>query len=445
MGSTCRRNESLLYDKTLGMSFTRRSFLGASLAACAAPLFAQQAPALLPASKGRRVVVIGGGWGGLSAARHLRDLAPELEVVLVEKNAAFFSMPLSNQWLAGRVDAKVLTHDYAAAATAFGYTFIRAEVSGIDRTQRRVRTAGGTLDYDWLVLAAGIRHDYAAWLGDDARAIARVRERFFCAWTPGGEFAALKDRLAAFAGGDLVMTIPSPPYRCQPAPYERALVIGRMIKDRGLRARLHVLDANALPQRFAEAFEDDYRNQIAHYAHAKVKAIDPFNKTISTDFDDLRFDEAILMPPQQAGDLAWQAGLVGKDAEGKPGSWAAQDPVHLHAKEDERVFLVGDLIDRASLLFGHYPKSGHMASRLGAIAAHEIAARAKNKTPETLLPESSCFIYSRLEPAELTRIDTSYRLRGDGVIVQTTRQHHDPNPRGEDVEWAKGMFADLFG
>ena len=78
--------------------------LAAALAACAAPLFAQQAPALLPASKGRRVVVVGGGWGGLSAARQLRALAPELEVVLVERNPAFFSMPLSNKWLAGLVD-----------------------------------------------------------------------------------------------------------------------------------------------------------------------------------------------------------------------------------------------------------------------------------------------------------------------------------------------------
>ena len=188
------------------MEFTRRRFLAASLTACAAPLFAQQAPALLPAAKGRRVVVVGGGWGGLSAARHLRDLAPELDVVLMEKNAAFFSLPLSNQWLDGRIDGALLMHDFAAAAKAYGYAFIRAEVSAIDRERRRIHTANGTVDYDWLVLAAGIRHDYAAWLGDDARAIAQVRERFFCAWTPGAELAALKARLDAFSGGDLVMT-----------------------------------------------------------------------------------------------------------------------------------------------------------------------------------------------------------------------------------------------
>ena len=431
--------------KLCGMSLTRRRFLSAALAACAAPLFAQQAPALLPASKGRRVVVVGGGWGGLSAARQLRALAPELEVVLLEKNPSFFSMPLSNKWLAGLVDEKLLTHDYRDAAQAFGYLFIQAEVSAIDRDRRRVHTASGALDYDWLVLASGIRHDYAAWFGDDRRAIDAARTRFACAWTPGGEFRALKERLENFKGGDLVMTVPPPPYRCQLAVYERALVIGHLFKARAVLGRLTLLDPNPPPQRFAEVFEEQYKGRIAVLPHARVKSVDPFARTIATEFDDLRFDDAILMPPQQAGDLAWQAGLIGRDAEGKPSGWAAQEPLHLHALGDERVFLVGDLIDRASPLFGHYPKSGHLAAQLGRIAAREIAARARGAAAETQLPESRCFVATRMAPLESMRVDTQYRVRGDGLIVQTTKQHADFNPRGEDVEWAKGMFGELFG
>ena len=426
------------------MNSNRRRFLAASLAACTAPLFAQQSTALLTASKGRRVVIVGGGWGGLSAARHLRTLAPELDVVLLERNPSFFSMPLSNKWLAGLVDGKLLTHDYRAAAKACGYTFLQAEATAIDRDRRRVHTAQGTVDYDWLVLAVGIRHDYAAWFGDDARAIAHTRQNFFCAWTPGDEFRALKAKLENFKRGDLVMTVPPLPYRCQPAPYERALMIGHLFKSRAVPGRLTLLDPNPLPQRFADVFREQYRDQIVHVPHARVKAVDPFAKTIATEFDDIRFDDALLMPPQQAGELAWQAGLIGRDAEGKPTGWAAQDPLHLHAMGDERVFLAGDLIDRASPLFGHYPKSGHMAARLGRIAAQEIAARARGKAPETMLPESSCFVTTRLEPQESMRLDTQYRLRGDGLIVQTARQNVDPNPRGEDVEWAKGMFSEFL-
>jgi NADH dehydrogenase FAD-containing subunit len=175
-----------------------------------------------------------------------------------------------------------------------------------------------------------------------------------------------------------------------------------------------------------------------------VKSVDPFNKTISTDFDDFRFDDAILMAPQQAGDLVWQAGLIGRDAGGRPTGWAGQHPVHLHAIEDERVFLIGDLVGRVSPLFGHYPKSGHMANRQGRIAAREIAARARDVAPDMLLPESSCLMYTRAEPLEAIRIDTSYRFRGDGLIEQTVRQHYDPNPRGEDIAWAESMFGEFL-
>jgi len=397
--------------------------------------------------------VVGGGWGGLAAARQLRALAPELEVVLLEKNASFFSMPLSNKWLAGLVDEKLLMHDYRIAATAYGYTFLQDEATALDRDRRRVHTAQGTLEYDWLVLAVGIRHDYAAWFGDDRRAIEEARGRFACAWTAGGEIRALKARLDGFKGGDLVMTIPPPPYRCQLAPYERALVIGHLLKTRavspsgtsfGTPGRLTLLDPNPPPQRFADVFAEHYGKQIAVVPHARVKAVDPFAKTIATEFDDIRFDEALLMPPQQAGDLAWQAGLIGRGADGKPTGWAAQDPLHLHAVGDERVFLVGDLIDRASPLFGHYPKSGHLAVHLGRIAAQEIAARARGQAPEALLPESSCFVTTRMAPQESLRVDTHYRLRGDGLVVQTTKQHADYNPRGEDVDWAKGMFRELL-
>ncbi|CAG0933261.1 MAG: Sulfide dehydrogenase [flavocytochrome c] flavoprotein chain [Rhodocyclaceae bacterium] len=427
------------------MAFTRRRLLSAALAACAAPLFAQQAPGLLPASKGRRVVVVGGGWGGLAAARHLRALAPELEVVLLERNPSFFSLPLSNQWLAGLVDGKLLAHDCRAAALTFGYTFLQAEVTAIDRERRRVHTATGTLDYDWLVLAVGIRHDWAAWFGDDRRTIDEARTRFACAWTPGGELVALKARLDNFRRGDLVMTVPSPPFRCQLAPYERALVIAHLFKTRAVPARLTLLDPNPPPQRFAEVFEAHYRDQIAVLPHARIRSVDPFAKTIATEFDDIRFDDALLMPPQQAGELAWQAGLIGHDKDGKPGGWAAQDPLRLHAAGDTRVFLVGDLIGPASPLFGHYPKSGHLAARLGRIAAREIAARARGSLPDATLPESSCFVMSALAPPESLRVDTRYRLRGDGLIVQATKQHADPNPRGEDADWAKGMFRELFG
>ena len=425
------------------MPFNRRTFLAASAALCAAP-FVGRAAELLPAGKGRRVVIVGGGWGGLSAARHLRDLAPDLEVVLLEKNPAFWSCPLSNKWLVNLVDTQFLVHDYATAARAYGYTFIQTEVSAIDRDKRRVVTAQGTLDYDWLILAVGIRYDYEAWYGNDRRAIDHTLRNYPCAYIPGKEPAALKEKLENFKGGDLVMTLPPMPYRCPPSPYERACMIGGLLKSRKIKGKLIVLDPNPSFLGFSRIFAEQYQDQIVYVPNARVKSVDPFNKTISTDFDDIRFDDAILMAPQQAGDLVWKAGLVAKDSEGKHTGWADQDPVHLHAREDERVFLIGDLMDKVSPLFGHYPKSGHMANRLGRIAAREIAARARGVVPEKLLPESVCYVFSSIDPLEAIRIDSRYKFRGDGLIAQSVKQARDPNPMGEDVQWAKSMFAEFL-
>lgn len=429
--------------------YTRRRFLAAGTALGAAffsaPLIGAALPALLPPAKGRRVVIVGGGWGGLSAARHLRDLVPDLEVVLLERNPSFWSCPLSNKWLADRVDGKLLAHDYAVAAKAYGYTFLQADVTDIDREQRRVITAQGALGYDWLILAVGIRYDYAAWFGNDRRAIGHTRENYPCAYLAGSEHPALKAKLTAFAGGDLVMNIPPMPYRCPPSPYERAVVIASLFKARKIKGKLIVLDPNPLMAAFKRAFFEHYREQIVYVPHARVKSVDPFAKVVSTDFDDYRFADAILMPPQQAADLVWQAGLIARDSTGKPSGWAEPDPLSLLARDDERVFLIGDLIDQVSPLFGRYPKGGHLAARLGRIAAQQIAARATGKEAEKRLPDSICHVLTSMEPEEMVRIDSQFKIRGDGLIAQTVTQTHDPNPRGEDVAWAKEMFAEFLG
>ena len=124
------------------MSFNRRTFLAASAALCAAP-FVGRAAELLPRPKGRRVVIVGGGWGGLSAARHLRDLAPDLEVVVLEKNPAFWSCPLSNKWLVGLMDTKFLVHPVLAWSQAPGInrSMNYAEVASVIETPLR-RLAG---------------------------------------------------------------------------------------------------------------------------------------------------------------------------------------------------------------------------------------------------------------------------------------------------------------
>ncbi|MDD5249536.1 MAG: FAD/NAD(P)-binding oxidoreductase [Rhodocyclaceae bacterium] len=428
------------------MSPTRRKFLTATAAFAAAlsvsaPLVVAAPSELLARTRKRRVVIVGGGWGGLAAARRLRDLAPDLEIVLIERNAEFWSCPLSNKWLAGFIDEALLVHDYKRAAAAYGYTFVQAAATEIDRDARRVLTDKGTLGYDWLILAVGIRNNYEAWYGDDYRAAAYTREHYPCAYVPGDEFRAIKHKLDSFAGGDLVMTLPPAPYRCPPSPYERACLIAWLLKSRGIKGKLTVIDPNPAALAFQRTF-DAFPDQLGYLPQSAIKSVDPFNRKIVTEFDEVRFDDAILMPPQQAGDLVRQAGLLARA--GHDQGWADLDPLHLHARADERIFLVGDLAGSVSPLFGSYPKSGHMAAALGRIAAAEIAARAHDQPPPQLLPESICHVFTSFDPPETTRFHTSYHLRGDGLVAQASDQKHDPNPRDEDVRWLKSQFADFL-
>jgi hypothetical protein len=337
------------------------------------------------------------------------------------------------------------------AAQAFGYAWVRAEVAAIDRERRQVQSSAGVLDYDWLVLACGIGEDYGAWFGGDAKgkdardAAAYTRQRYPSGFLAGDDVLALKRKIDGFAGGDLLMNIPPPPYRCPPAPYERAMLVAWLLKSRGIKGRLVLLDSGAgilgFPRLFAERFAD----RIVFIRYAPLKSVDPYRRIVTTDAEEFRFDDAILMPPQRAGELARQAGLVGSDAADNPGGWAEPHPLRLHARDDERVFLVGDLIGTVSPLFGQYPKSAHMAVRLGRLVAAEIAARARGVEAPDGLPESVCHVMSSVDPAESIRIEASYRRRGDGVLVQTVRQDRDPQPRGEDEAWAQGLFEETFG
>jgi NADPH-dependent 2,4-dienoyl-CoA reductase/sulfur reductase-like enzyme len=427
-----------------GVFLKRRHFMGASAALGVAALLPQASSAQANKARRPRVVVVGGGWGGLSAARYLHEFAPELDVTLLDRHPAFWSCPLSNKWLVGLLDGRLLTHEYTAAARAWGYRFVQAEVDAIDRDKRQVVTPAGRFDYDWLVLAEGIRHDYRTWFGDDHEAAALTQKQFPAAWTAGDEFRILHAKLNAFRGGDLLMTIPPAPFRCPPAPYERAALLAGWFAARKIPGRIVILDANPPFQEFQRLFHE-FGERVAYRAQTRVVGVDPRARIAKTEFEDFGFDDAILMPPQQAGDLAWQAGLIGRNGGGKPSGWADADPLSFVSRADERIFVAGDTLGHVSDLFGHYPKSAHMAVRQGRLVARQIAARAHDKPVAAEFPDSLCHIATRYAPPEAIRLATSYRLRGDGVLMQQAKTGRDPQPQGEDLAWLRSMLDEVFG
>jgi NADPH-dependent 2,4-dienoyl-CoA reductase/sulfur reductase-like enzyme len=419
----------------------RRGFLGL-LGASAGAWCATTPDATSPR---QRVVIIGGAWAGLSAARELRRLAPTLDVLVMDRTAQMRALPLSTPWLVDRTPQRLPPIDRAELAQRLGYRFVAADVTSIERAQRQVQTAQGIFPYDWLLLASGIDYDYRAWFGDDTAA-ARKTQAAFPAGFMADEMDTLKSGLVDYKGGDLVMNVPAPPYRCPPAPYERAMLLGWWLKTHGIKGRLVVLDATGGMPRFTRLFAERYPDQIEHRPYSVIRSIDPHARRLVTDDDELHFAHAMLVPPMGASALAEQAGLLGRDARGQPTRWAAADPLRLQALADDRIYLAGDLLDTVSPLFGHYPKTAHMAVRQGQLAAQQIAARSGQVAalPVTL-PQSICHVWLDAEPLEQLRMEAQYRLRGDGVIAQAMTQHDNPQPRDEDLQWAQGLYADALG
>jgi NADPH-dependent 2,4-dienoyl-CoA reductase/sulfur reductase-like enzyme len=403
------------------------------------------APARAAGAARQSVLVVGAGWAGLSAARALRRDAPELDITVLDRGTALRALPLSNPWLVGRTPERLPRLDLAALAQSQGWRFVAGEVQSIDRERRVVHTAQGRHAYDWLVLAAGAECDYSAWFGDDTRAATQARTVYPAGFV-ASELDALQRGLERFEGGDLVMTVPPPPYRCPPAPYERAVLIAWWIKTRGLRAKLTVLDAGAGLQRFNRLFADRYAAQIEHRPHSVLRVVDPFARKIVTDEGELRFDHAMLLPPMRAPALVAGAGLLGRDAQGQATRWAAVDPLQLRAPADARVYLAGDVLDKVSDLFGAYPKTAHVACHLGAAVAQQVAAASRGQAaPAAALPQSICHVWLDADPPEQMRLEAQYRQRGDGVITQSVRQHDNPQPRDEDLLWARALMASHLG
>lgn len=444
------------------MTLNRRQFLAAGAALGATGALAQptqplpflitlQSQPLLPKATGKRVVVCGGGWGGVSAAKNLKRLDPSLEVVVLERNPVFFSCPMSNKWLVDVVDTNFLTFSYLKVAEKYGYQFIQTEVTAFERDKKRVITAQGWIDYDYLIVSAGIRYNYEAWFGEDRKAAAYTKAHFPSAYIPTAEHFQLKQSIQNFSGGDLVMTLPPPPHRCPPSPYERACLIAGLIKQRKIKGRITILDPKPrimpIGGGYREAFEELYKDQITYVPNAVIKEVDPYNKKIKTAVGDFSFDHGILMSPHQAGDMAWKAGLIGRNSEGRLTGWAGVDPLFLNMKDDPDVYVIGDAVGAVSPQFNYYPKAGHVANYQGRIVANYIAQRVKGREPKYALPDNLCFMMVNTAPQEAVAVRFKYHVDDKGVIIQEQVDDDWRRPElvTEDFEWYGRIVEDMFG
>jgi sulfide dehydrogenase [flavocytochrome c] flavoprotein subunit len=355
-----------------------------------------------------RVVVIGGGFGGATAAKYVRKMDPNIEVTLVEREGRYATCPFSNTVLAGIHDMDFITHGYAALSERHGVNVVHADATGIDPVGHKVTLEdGSTLDYDRLVVSPGIDFEWGAIEGYDEAASHRMPH----AWKAGPQTVALRRQLEAMLdGGVVVIAPPANPFRCPPGPYERASLIAHYLTAQKPRSKILILDAKdkfSKQPLFTQGWEALYPGMIEWRSRAndgRVRAVDPDAMTVMTEFDEVQADVINVIPPQKAGRIAHVAGLV--DTSG----WCPVDQKTFESTLHEDVHVLGD-----ACIAGKMPKSGYAASSQAKVAAAAVVDYLNGREPGEPSYINTC--YSLVGPQYGISVAMVYRLGSEGSIV----------------------------
>lgn len=400
----------------------------------------------LPAPKGQRVVIIGGGWSGLTIAKYVKLAAPELDVVLAEKRASFVSHPLSNLMLAGLIGINSLRRSYADGAAHNNYTYIQAALAEADFAARRVFTDKGFIDYDFLVIAPGVDYDYASFGVKDRSEIQLLERRYPGGFVSPSEHLIIKRKVDAFKGGAFVLTAPPGIFRCSASPYERACMIASVFKRKKLAAKVILIDSRDAPavkaEGFLAAFEELYGDHIEYMNSTVIENIDAAGRTIKTDFDDVRFDDAAIYPRIRASRLIEGLGLADMAS---PQKEARIDPFKYNVIGDERVYVTGDCRPMP------FSKSASVAHTEGQYVARIIAGRARGKgeaVPWTT-PLSVCYSMVNTDPREAILSRSTYRFdraSNQWSFAEGTKSYNsrDQAMGAATLQWTGEHLADLF-
>ena len=420
----------------------RRSFL--RVAGAAGTLAALYGCGTASRKASGHVVVVGGGYGGATAAKYLRMWSEgRVAVTLVERNARFVSCPISNLVVVGEKTLADITLGYDGLKR-HGVTIVHDEAIAIDADERSVRLAGGgTLPYDRLVLSPGIDFIYDNLPG---LADAAARETVLHAWTAGPQTVALRKQLEAMPdGGTYAICIPRAPYRCPPGPYERASLVAWYFRQHKPRSRVLILDANeevvSKKALFMKVWADAYQGIVEYRPQSELRDVDVANRTAILDFDTVRADVLNVVPPQRAGQIAQRAGVINVNQR-----WCAIDWLSMESTAVKGIHVLGDATFPAPTM----PKSGHIANQQGKLAAAAILNLLAGQPPnDQPLAVNTC--YSFVDNRNVIHVASVHAYDAATGTLQPVKGAGGVSASPNEVEgqfalaWAKNIWGDMLG
>lgn len=398
------------------------------------------------AARNAKVVVIGGGYGGATAAKYIRLLSnQQVDVTLVEPDKQFISCPLSNLVVGGSRQLDEITRPYAGLARNHGITVAHDWANSIDPVAKTVQLAGGsTLKYDKLVLSPGIDFNFAS---IDGMADAHKEGKILHAWKAGAETVALRRQLEDMPdGGVYAITIPEAPFRCPPGPYERACQVAWYFKHFKPRSKVLVLDANqdvvSKPGLFKKAWEERYKGLVEYRNQHKAIAVSAADGLVKFDVQsDVQADVINALPSMRASKIAVQTGLANM----ANGRWCGVNYRTFESAVAKDIFVIGDAIQVAQLM----PKSGHMANNHAKVAAAAIVAQLSGIEPNPQ-PMLTNTCYSFIDDRNVVHVASVHEFVVNEQTFKVVQGAGGLSSEPTELEgsyansWARTIWADML-
>ena len=420
------------------MKLNRRVFIGAAGAAAAS----LQAPAVLGAGK-PRVVVIGGGAGGATAARYIaKDSKGAIDVTLVEPSRTYYTCFFSNLYIGGFQELSDIGHSYGTLAANYGINVVHDWAVGVDRDTKLVSLAGGAkLPYDKLVLSPGIDFVDGAVEGWDLSAQNKMPH----ACKAGSQTELLKAQINAMPeGGSFCMVAPPNPYRCPPGPYERVSMVAHVLKSVNPTAKIIVADPKPKFSKmglFQEGWGNNYEGMVdwigEDFGGGNV-SVNPDAMTVTIDGEETKVDACNVIPAMKAGRIAEMAGVT-------DGNWAPVNAADMSSKADPDIYVLGDASQQ-----GDMPKSGFSANSQAKVCANAVRGALTGSKVFPAKFSNTC--WSLISTDDGVKVGATYEATAekiakvDGFISQTGETAELRKATYEEsVGWYAGITSDMFG